>query len=235
MRLLLILVFALPLAAARWEFGSGVAFYQESATSNAILIKPGDGIFKFQHPTGQEFATTLPPEPRPSPVTARFLPISLAAAEALSGPGREAGVWHIEVCSRSDVNQAIPRAMILEANPQLRYLPDEFALALAAARTRRSPWRIAGEVLAAAGSGTAVFGLARDNRNVAAIGSGVAAILGVATQIIRPQAEAAPVYQLPNPCPAAINLAPGACFECNVLASLMRGAAPVGPVPVRLP
>lgn len=171
----------------------------------------------------------------PAPVTARFIPVSLAAAAPQSGTGREAGVWHIEVCNLAASRSAIPLPLVLQAAPSVRWIPAEYYAALFTQRTKRSPWHILNDVLAGAGSITAVTGLAQGNSQIAAIGSGVTAALGILGSVVKGQISVAPVFLMPNACPATVDIQPGACVECNALASLMRGAATIGPNPVRLP
>lgn len=180
-------------------------------------------------------ASLLAAAEAPPLVTARFIPLSLASSRATSGPAAEAGTWHVEICNRSIAAVAIPRAMVLEAAPGLRYLPEEFQQALVADRTKRSPWRIVGAILTAAGSGAAVAGLARENNQLAAIGSGVALGIQLITAVVKPQVDAAPAYSLPRPLPEVVAAPVGACVEFNVLAARVAGAAVIGPVPVRLP
>lgn len=168
-------------------------------------------------------------------VTARFIPLSLASSRAATGPAVEAGTWHVEVCSRSPAAVMVPRAMVMEAAPELRYLPPEFAEAALAARTRKSPWRAVGAVLSAAGSAVAVAGLARDSGQLAAIGSGVALGIQVIAAAVKPQVESAAVYSLPRPLPDVVMIPAGGCVEGNVLAARMAGAAVIGPAAVRLP
>lgn len=210
MRLLLIVVLSLPLAAARWEFGSGVRFYQE-------------------------VATTLPPEPRPSPVTVKFFPVPLSVSSPSIGEGREVGAWRVSVCSRADRAYNIPLPMVLESYPDLNRITNEFVTRLITQRTARHPARIAAEVLEVAGVAVVALGIQQDDKNMAAIAAGGAAVLRLGMQILKPRLDSAPVYNLPNPCPDVIPTQSGACYECNVLARLMRGASVVGPVPVRLP
>lgn len=210
MRLLFIIALCLPAMAARWEFGSGIGFYRETTVAS-------------------------PPEPIPSPVTVKFFPVPLSVSSASIGSGREAGAWRISVCSRADREYNIPLPMVLESYPDLNRITGEFVTRLITQRTARHPARIAAEVLEVAGVAVVAIGIQQDDKNMAAIAAGGAAVLRLGTQILKPRLDTAPVYNLPNPCPDMIPTQPGACYECNVLAGLMRGASVVGPVPVRLP
>lgn len=194
---------------ARWEFASGVG-WQAFSTLTAVS-PPANGAL-----------------PSPS-VTARFVPVSLAAAAPQAGPGREAGVWHVEICNRTSAVVRIPLPIVLEAAPAVRVIPAEFYTALLDRRTKRNPWHLINDILAGAGSITAVTGLANGNNTVAAIGSGVTAALGILGTVAKGQVAATPAYTLPRPCQESTEIFPGQCVECNVLASLMRGAGVIGP------
>lgn len=212
---------------ARWEFGSGLGW---SSFAGLPVYSPST-------------AAPMPDAPQPvfSPieiehdVTARFIPVSLAAAAPKSGQGREAGVWHVELCNRTATVVRVPLPIMLEVAPEIRVIPGEFYTALLDQRTKRNPWHIVNDIVAGAGGITAVTGLAKGNSTVAAIGSGVTAALGILGSISKGQVSVAPAYTLPRPCQELAEVFPGACVECNVLASLMRRAETIGPRKVRVP
>jgi hypothetical protein len=179
--------------------------------------------------------TPRPVVEAPAAITARFIPLSLASSRPRSGPAAEAGTWHVEVCNRGAAPVQVHRALILETAPNLRYLPEEFQEAVLAQRTKRSPWAIVGTVLSAAGSAAAVAGFARENRQLAAAGSGVALGVQILTAALKPQVDAAPAYSLPRMLPELVAVPAGGCVEHNILAARLPGAAVIGPNPVRLP
>ena len=210
---------------ARWEFGSGLGW---ASFAGLPVYSPST-------------AEPLPDAPRPvisepePAVTARFIPVSLAAAAPKSGQGREAGVWHVELCNRRATVVRVPLPIMLEVAPEVRVIPGEFYSALLDQRTKRNPWHLVNDIVAGAGGITAVTGLAKGNSTVAAIGSGVTAALGILGSISKGQVSVAPAYALPRPCQELAEVSPGACVECNVLASLMRRAETIGPRKVRIP
>lgn len=208
---------------ARWEFGSGLGW----ASFAGLPV---------YSPSAVEPLPDAPQPVTPAPeVTARFIPVSLAAAAPQAGQGREAGVWHVELCNRTATVVRVPLPIMLEVAPEIRVIPGEFYTALLDQRTKRNPWHIVNDIVAGAGGITAVTGLAKGNSTVAAIGSGVTAALGILGSISKGQVSVAPAYTLPRPCQELAEVFPGACVECNVLASLMRRAETIGPRKVRVP
>lgn len=216
--LLALIAPSLAFGQARWEFGSGVGWQALAAVS--------------VDPTPVVVASQSAP---PAPVTARFIPLSLAAAAPQSGPGKEAGVWHVEVCNRGTASYTIPLPMVLEVAANVRWIPVEYHAALVAKRRREGKWSLLGDIAAAGGSATTVTALVKGNSIVAGIGSGIAAAAGILGKIARERAIAEEQYSLQNPCAPSLSVYPGACVECNNFASLQRGAQTVGPKPVRLP
>lgn len=163
-------------------------------------------------------------EAAPSPqITVSFTPLSLASSRASAGPGREAGVWSVFVCSRSNERLIVPRAKVLDASPVIRWIPDGQRDAITRSRTQRNGWNVIGRgfkrfgPMVVAGVGVGYGGPAVG----AALGFGLQALTGLAAVAD----ELAPEYKLYAPLPAEIVLQPQGCAEHDILSSLVPGAA----------
>lgn len=200
----------------------------------AALLFVAASAYAQTYELGSGVDLTQPPR-----VTVRFIAIPMLAAAAQSGPGNEAGRWWMAVCNRTASPLVFHRQFALEAVPDLRVLDEDTTRELLTVRTKKNPWRTAGNILAfsgtLAGATIAAIGMANGNSRQAAIGSGVATGLQILPVITNRVQEEAVIYTLPKQLPETIGVGPTTCVEFNVLAAKMPGAKNFGPVEVRVP
>lgn len=219
-----------PLATSEAGGGqAGPVVAQPSGPGKVAFPPPPEAVFD-EKPVKLAMTrdTGRPPVPPDwADVEVSFTPLSLASSEASTGPGREAGTWLVASCNMSATRVSIPRAMILNVSPSIRWLPDGNRQLLLERRTRQSPWRIVGSFLKTYGTiGAAAAGFAFSGFTAGA-GAGLGAELvkqsiekGLAT------AEANTVeYRLFKPIPEVVVIEPLSCAEHDLLSSLVPKAA----------
>lgn len=214
------MIIAILSTIAQFELGSGVNFLQTPLLPQAavsVAAAPGEGL---PHPDA--------PLSRP---TVRFIPLSLGSSEAQTGPGAEAGTWHVEVCA-GPADALIPRARIMETAPILRYLPDEFMVALLSQRTTKSKAAKAKDILRYLGLAGGLAAVLLGSQGGAVAGISVVSLLDYGPRLS--EQISPPIYSLPRPLPIEVFVRSGSCAEYNILAARIRGAAVLGPFPVKL-
>jgi hypothetical protein len=174
--------------------------------------------------------------PLPGQFSATFIPAPLAATDRIFANARDAGIWSIRVCSETNVVKSIARERILNAAPDIPFLPTAMARDLLTRNAGNSKWavlgRVGGFVLQYVPAGLSLWGTAAGDASLAKSGaiSGLALSL-LALGVSRTSARA------PNPepyfsqfLPEAVVLQGGACAEYLAASALIRGAKPVGPL-----
>lgn len=156
-------------------------------------------------------------------VSVLFSPGSIASTADATGPAKEAGTWHVYLCSSAPAAVLVPRERLFMMAPEIRFLTDFERDRLITARTKRNWKAVTARALtyAAAGIGAKVYP--------------PAAVALPLIDLIHDKVQAeAPTYAVSDPLEPVVSLQPGQCVTRSILAARMPAAKPIGPKPVAI-
>jgi hypothetical protein len=172
--------------------------------------------------------------------TVTLKPESLAASASIFGKGKDVGKWSVGVCNENDSSATIGRTRILNAAPGVHEIvgheAEDLILRKAAADPRSKKAVIGRGLFAIAGPAVTIRGIKIKSGSMTYVGLGLSAVELLLS--LMEKAAPNPTPYISDMLPAKVTLGPGQCSDETpyfVIASLVHGAATIGPVRVEVP